>query len=149
MPNIVGARRIPSSMGRRDFLRTLGAASAGAAGLAALDPFKFARAAITPGEKGIYITDLCTATIAGLNSNCTIIRLDTNKGISGYGEARCEDSNALSELRALKPTILGMNPTQVDKVFAAIKNYDDPFTPANQKLTVRKTGAMSAIECAC
>jgi L-alanine-DL-glutamate epimerase-like enolase superfamily enzyme len=143
-------RNTKTSIGRRDFLRTLGAAGVGAAGLAGImDPFKLARAAITPGQKGLYITDLCTATIAGLNSNCTIIRLDTNKGISGYGEARCEDSNALSELRALKPTILGMNPTQVDKVFAAIKNYGDPFTPANQKLTVRKTGAMSAIECAC
>ena len=140
----------PSSMGRRDFLRTLGATTVGAAALTGtMGPFGFARAAISPGEKGIYITDLCTATITGLNSNCTIIRLDTNKGISGYGECRCEDTNSLSELRALKPTILGMNPTQVDKVFAAIKNYGSPFSSSNQKLIPRNTGAMSAIEVAC
>src|SRR5512140_1172059 len=109
MRNKTGAGIRPSSsMARRDFLRTLGATTVGAAGLAgALDPFKFARAAITPGEKGIYITDLCTATITGLNSNTTIVRLDTNKGISGYGECRTEDTNSISELRALKPTILG------------------------------------------
>ena len=100
-------------MGRREFLRTLGASTVGAAGLAGMGPFHFARAAITPGEKGIYITDLCTATLTGLNSNCTIIRIDTNKGISGYGECRCEDTSALTELRGLKSTVLGMNPTQI------------------------------------
>jgi L-alanine-DL-glutamate epimerase-like enolase superfamily enzyme len=137
-------------MGRRDFLRTLGATTVGVAGLTGtMGPFGFARAAITPGEKGIYITDICTATITGLNSNCTIICLDTNKGISGYGECRCEDSSSISELRALKSTILGMNPTQVDKVFNAIKNYGDPFSSSNKIMTPRKTGAMSAIECAC
>ena len=150
MHNIVGASRTRSSMGRRDFLRTLGATAVGAGGLLGLaDPFRFARAAITPGEKGIYITDICTATITGLNSKCTIIRLDTNKGISGYGECRCEDTNSINELKALKPTVLGMNPTQVDKVFNAIKSYGDPFSDSNRMLTPRKTGAMCAIECAC
>jgi L-alanine-DL-glutamate epimerase-like enolase superfamily enzyme len=136
-------------MGRRHFLRTLGATTVGAGLAGSLGPFGFARAGITPGEKGIYITDLCTVTITGLNSNCTIIRLDTNKGISGYGECRCEDTSSIAELRALKPTILGMNPTQVDKVFNAVKNYGDPFGSSNRLLTPRKTGAMSAIECAC
>lgn len=146
MRNTTKANTGRSSMRRRDFLRTLGATTVGAAGLA-MDPFKFARAAITPGQKGIYITDICTVTITGLNANCTIIRLDTNKGISGYGECRCEDQTSLSALRALKPTVLGMNPTQVDKVFNAVKNYGSPFS--HQTDTPRKTGAMSAIECAC
>jgi L-alanine-DL-glutamate epimerase-like enolase superfamily enzyme len=150
MGRTLGASTRPSSMGRRDFLRTVGATAVGTGGLLGLtDPFGFARAAIAPGEKGIYITDICTATITGLNSNCTIIRLDTNKRISGYGECRCEDTSSLSCLRALKPTILGMNPTQIDKVFAAIKSYGDPFSNSNKMLTPRKTGAMSAIECAC
>lgn len=145
-----GAAPTPFAMPRRDFLRTLGATAVGAGGvLGLMDPFHAARAAISPGEKGIYITDICTATITGLNNNCTIIRLETNKRVSGYGECRCEDTSALNALRALKPTLLGMNPTQIDKVFAAVKSYGDPFTDANKKLTPRKTGAMSAIECAC
>ena len=135
-------------MDRREFLRMLGAATLGAAGITGLmGSFEFARAAITPGERGIYITDLRTATIGGLNSNDTIIRLDTNKGISGYGEARCEDTSALAELAALKPIILGMNPTQIDWVFDAIKNYGDPFS--HQTDIRRHTGGMSAIEMAC
>ena len=125
----------PPSAGRREFLRSLGAAAL--AGM--MDPFKFARAAITPGQKAIHVTDLCTATITGLSSNCTLIRLDTDKGISGYGECGCEDTSALSALCALRPTILGMDPTRVDKVFNAIKNDCDPFDPDNQKLTSRKT----------
>jgi gluconate/galactonate dehydratase len=148
MRNFSGERSKRSSMERREFLRALGATTIGAAGLAGtLGPFGRARSALAAVEGGIRITDLRTATISGLNSNCTIIRLDTNKGISGYGECRCEDTNAIAELRALKPTILGMNPTQVDKVFAAIKNYGDPFSHATD--TPRHTGAMCAIECAC
>lgn len=142
-----GTTSIPSSLDRRAFLRALGAGAVGATGLGVLDPWAAARAAITPGEKGIYITDIRTATITGLNANCTVIRLDTNKGISGYGECRCEDQNSIAELRALKPTILGMNPTQVDKVFAAVRNYGNPFSHPTD--TPRKTGAMCAIECAC
>jgi L-alanine-DL-glutamate epimerase-like enolase superfamily enzyme len=150
MRNTIGASGEPSSMGRRDFLRKLGATAVGVGGLGAvMDPFRFATAGITPGEKGIYITDICTATITGLNNNCTIIRLDTNKGISGYGECRCEDTSSISELRALKPTVLGMNPTQIDKVFNAIRSYGDPSSSSNRILTPRKTGAMCAIECAC
>lgn len=138
----------PTSSDRRTFLRNLAVTGVGIAGAAKIvDPFRFARAAITPGEKGIYITDVCTATITGLNANCTIIRLDTNKGISGYGECRCEDTSSIAELRALKPTILGMNPTQIDKVFNAVKGYGSPFSHPTD--TPRHTGAMCAIECAC
>jgi L-alanine-DL-glutamate epimerase-like enolase superfamily enzyme len=148
MRNIDGAENCGLPLTRRNFLRGLGATTVGAAGLAAsTSPLGVAMAGITPGEKGLYITDLCTATLTGLNTNCTIIRIDTNKGISGYGECRCEDLNSLSELRGLKSTILGMNPTQVDKVFDAIRGYGDGAS--NKTITPRHTGGMCAIECAC
>ena len=84
------------------------------------------------------------------NSNCTIIRLDTNKGISGYGECRCEDTNSLTELRALKSTILGMNPTQIDKVFSPIKTYGSPFshqtdTPRHKLQPLVDAGAIEGL----
>ncbi len=139
--------RISSSMGRREFLRRLGA-TVGAAGIVGImSPFDFARAAITPGEKGLYITDLCTATIRGLNSNSTIVRLDTNKGISGYGECRCEDTNALTELKTVKPFILGMNPTQVEKVFEVITALLNPTS--DWRNVTYASGAIAGIECAC
>ncbi len=63
-----------------------------------MGPFDYARAAITPGEKGIYITNIAVATITGLNSTGHIVRLDTNKGISGYGECRVKTPTLLTEL---------------------------------------------------
>jgi L-alanine-DL-glutamate epimerase-like enolase superfamily enzyme len=147
MRDATGVRIDPSSMGRREFLRRLGA-TVGAAGIAGImSPFDFARAAITPGEKGIYITDLCTTTISGLNSSAIIVRLDTNKGISGYGECRCEDTNTMRELRTLKPYILGMNPTQVDKVFNVITALLNPTS--DWKNVTYASGAIAGIECAC
>jgi L-alanine-DL-glutamate epimerase-like enolase superfamily enzyme len=135
------------SMSRREFLRGLGV-TVGAAGIAGIiGPFDFAMAAITPGERGIYITDLCTATIRGLNSNTTIVRLDTNKGISGYGECRCEDTYAINELKILKPFILGMNPTQVDRVFDVIAAVLNPTS--DWKNITYASGAVAGIECAC
>lgn len=147
MRNTARAKNNPSFMDRRDFLHRLGA-FAGAAGIAGIiSPFDVARAAITLGERGIYITDLCTATIRGLNSNTTIVRLDTNKGISGYGECRCEDTNAINELRAIRSSILGMNPTQVEKVFNVITAILNPAS--NWRNVTYASGAIAGIECAC
>jgi L-alanine-DL-glutamate epimerase-like enolase superfamily enzyme len=135
-------------MGRRDFLRTLGATTVGAAGITGLmGPFDFARAAITPGQKGIYITTMAVATITGLNSTAHIVRLDTNKGISGYGECRVEDTNSVTELNKCKSTITGMNPTQVDKVFNAITAILNPTS--DWKNITYASGAIAGIECAC
>jgi len=135
-------------MRRRDFLKMLGVTAVATTGIPGIiDPFNFARAAITPGEKGIYITNIYVATINGLNATARIIRLDTNKGISGYGECRVEDTNAATELKTCRPLILGMNPTQVDKVFNAITAALNPTS--NWMNITYASGAIAAIECAC
>jgi L-alanine-DL-glutamate epimerase-like enolase superfamily enzyme len=145
MRNTVGVKINPSSMGRREFLRMLGAATVGAAGFTGLmGPFEFARAAITPGETGIYITDMYRTK---LNVGGVLVRLDTNKGIPGYGECRDVDPNSATELSGLKPLVLGMNPTQVDKVFNAIRNYGNP--QSDWRYQEEKTGGMCGIEMAC
>ncbi|NLD98956.1 MAG: hypothetical protein GX640_03710, partial [Fibrobacter sp.] len=131
--------------GRRDFIKTLGIGAAGFTGF--LGAFDFARAAITPGEKGIYITGISVATIRGLNSTSRIVRLDTNKGISGYGECRVEDYNSGTELNKCKPIILGMNPTQVDKVYNAVTAALNP-TSDWTRITYA-SGAIAGIENAC
>lgn len=139
--------RKTTGIGRRDFLR-LGATAVGAAGITSLlGPFNFAKAAISPGEKGIYITNMAIATIRGLNATSRIVRLDTNKGISGYGECRVEDTNSGTELNKCKPIIVGMNPTQVDKVFNAITTALDPTV--NWTNITYASGAIAGIECAC
>ena len=135
-------------MERRDFLKKLGVTVIATTGIPGIiDSFSFARAAISPGEKGIYITKISVATINGLNSTARIVRIDTNKGISGYGECRVEDTNAGNELKTCSPVIMGMNPTQVDNVFNAITVALNP-TSDWKKITYA-SGAIAAIECAC
>jgi L-alanine-DL-glutamate epimerase-like enolase superfamily enzyme len=150
MRNITGVKISPSSMGRRKFLRSLGATTVGAGITGIMGPFEYARAAISPGEQGIYITDIYKTkpTVGGV-----VIRLDTNKGISGYGECRDCDNNSGTDLSRLKSTILGMNPTQVDKVFNAtndaILTYYNPHSATYMNQIPRRSGAMCAIEMAC
>jgi L-alanine-DL-glutamate epimerase-like enolase superfamily enzyme len=145
MSNTARARTNPSSMGRREFLKMLGATAVAAGITGIIDPFDFARAAITPGERGIYITDIYRGRLTGCGG--VIVRLDTNKGISGYGECRDVDPNVASELSGLRPIILGMNPTQVDQVFAAIRNYGNPTS--DWMRVEEHTGGISGVEAAC
>ena len=148
MRNTSGSKKSRSSMDRREFLHTLGAVTVGAAGLTGImGPFDYARAAISPGEKGIKITNMLVATIRGLNSTGRVVRLDTNVGISGYGECRVEDTNAGTELNKCKPVIIGMNPTQVDRVFNAVTAALNPTS--DWKRITYAGGAVAGIECAC
>jgi L-alanine-DL-glutamate epimerase-like enolase superfamily enzyme len=150
MHNTAGAKVSSSLMARREFLRKVGA-TIGAAGITGImGPFDFARAAITPGERGIYITDIYRTK---LSVGGDIIRIDTNKGISGYGECRDVDSNSVTDLSRLKSTIIGMNPTQVDKVFNAVNakilDYYNPHSSSYMRSIPRRSGAMCGIEMAC
>jgi L-alanine-DL-glutamate epimerase-like enolase superfamily enzyme len=52
---------------------------------------------------------------------CSIIRIDTNQGISGYGEVRDGASKTYALL--LKSRLLGENPCNVDKIFRKIKQF--------------------------
>ncbi|MBN2635952.1 MAG: mandelate racemase/muconate lactonizing enzyme family protein [Prolixibacteraceae bacterium] len=135
-------------MRRRNFLKKLGITAIATTAIPGIiDPFNAARAAISPGEKGIYITKMSVATFNGLNTTARIVRIDTNKGISGYGECRVEDTNAANELNICAPIVLNMNPTQVDKVFNAITEALNPT--ADWRTITYSSGAIAAIECAC
>jgi L-alanine-DL-glutamate epimerase-like enolase superfamily enzyme len=152
MANNAGIKIRSSSMRRRDFLKMLGVTAVATTGIPGIiDPFNFAKAAITPGEKGIYITDMYIGQLTGCGG--VIVRLDTNKGISGYGECRENDSYVVTDLSHLKPTIIGMNPTQIDRVFNAMNNailaYYDPHSAYYMNLIPPRSGAMCGIEVAC
>ena len=53
--------------------------------------------------------------------DCTIIRIDTNQGISGYGEVRDWASPTFALM--LKSRIVGENPCNIDKIFRKIKQF--------------------------
>src|SRR4051794_29297490 len=60
----------------------------------------------------LKITDMRYATVMNTTGRCTIIRIDTNQGISGYGEVR--DGADWRYALFLKSRIMGMNPCSVE-----------------------------------
>ena len=65
----------------------------------------------------LRITDLRIANLVGVPFRSTIVRIDTNQGISGYGEVR--DQASASYVLALKSRLVGKNPCDVDAIFRA------------------------------
>jgi L-alanine-DL-glutamate epimerase-like enolase superfamily enzyme len=85
----------------------------------------------------LKITDMRFCNLRGLPMDCTVIRLDTNQGISGYGEVR--DWASPTYALMLKNRILGENPCNVDKIFRKIKQFGHH---------ARQGGGVSGIEMA-
>jgi len=76
----------------------------------------------TPSRpSALKITDLRVANLRGAPFRATIIRIDTNQGISGYGEVR--DGGSPTYALMLKSRLLGENPCNVDKLFRKIKQF--------------------------
>ena len=59
---------------------------------------------------------------------CYLVRIDTNQGISGYGEMR--DGASPTYLKYLKSRIMGENPCEVDHIFRKIKQFGGPARQA-------------------
>ena len=69
----------------------------------------------------LKITDMRLVNLIRLPMRCTLIRIDTNQGLSGYGEVR--DGASKTYALMLKSRLLGENPCNVDKVFRKIKQF--------------------------
>ncbi len=106
---------------RRGFLRT--AAGVAAAGFWADETIQAYQSTVNTNSKpsALRITDLRFAHIVNAPMRAPIIRIDTNQGISGYGEVR--DGASVTYALMLKSRILGENPCNVDKVFRKIKQF--------------------------
>jgi L-alanine-DL-glutamate epimerase-like enolase superfamily enzyme len=127
---------------RRTFFKSAGAAAAGVSATAwatndDLDALtQNVKTASQPSD--LKITDLRFAVVVGAPFTCPIIRIDTNQGISGYGEVR-DGSHEFYAL-FLKSRILGENPCSVDKIFRKIKQFGHH---------ARQAGGVCGIEMAC
>jgi L-alanine-DL-glutamate epimerase-like enolase superfamily enzyme len=86
----------------------------------------------------LRITDIRAATLGPAPWRRPIIRIDTNQGISGYGEVR-DGGNKIYALM-LKRLIVGENPCEVDKIFRKIKQFGHH---------ARQAGGVCSIEMAC
>ena len=69
----------------------------------------------------LKITDMRIVNLKGLPMDATIMRIDTNQGISGYGEVR--DWASPTYALMLKSRLIGENPCNIDKVFRKIKQF--------------------------
>ncbi len=69
----------------------------------------------------LKITDMRTATVGWGGWCFTIVRIDTNQGLSGYGEVR--DGASKTYALMLKKRLLGENPCNLDKLFRKIKQF--------------------------
>lgn len=69
----------------------------------------------------LKITDLRVANLAGIPMRVTIIRLETNQGLVGYGEVR--DGASKTYALMLKRHLIGENPCNIDKIFRKIKQF--------------------------
>jgi len=69
----------------------------------------------------LKITDLRVVSLVGLPMDLSILRIDTNQGISGFGEVR--DWASPTYALVLKRHLLGENPCNVDKLFRKIKQF--------------------------
>jgi L-alanine-DL-glutamate epimerase-like enolase superfamily enzyme len=85
----------------------------------------------------LKITDLRVAVIRGAPFTIPILRIDTNQGISGFGEVR--DGASKNYALMLKSRILGENPCNIDKIFRKIKQFGSH---------ARQGGGVSGIEMA-
>ncbi len=117
---------------RRTFFKSAGAAAAGASAIGILGDAELEGAvqnvnlSSIPSE--LKITDLRVATIVGAPMTCPILRIDTNQGLSGYGEVR--DGASATYALFLKSRILGENPCNVDRLFRKIKQFGGPARQA-------------------
>src|SRR5213594_650024 len=95
MPGVDVRRRVSMKpilqtlLGRRSFFKSLGGAT-GAAGLLSDSDLEGAVQNVNRNSlpSQLKITDLRVAVVKEAPMTCPIIRIDTNQGISGYGEVR-------------------------------------------------------------
>ena len=82
-------------------------------------PEDHARTASRPSQ--LKITDMRTATVGWERWHFTIVRIDTDQGLSGYGEVR--DLASKNYALSLKRQLLGENPCNVERLFRKIKQF--------------------------
>jgi hypothetical protein len=75
----------------------------------------------TPSE--LRITDMRFVLVAS-NYDYPIIRIDTNQGVYGLGEAR--DAGREGAALVLKPHLVGKNPLYIEPILDTVRNFANP-----------------------
>jgi L-alanine-DL-glutamate epimerase-like enolase superfamily enzyme len=119
-------RAVPST--RRTLLKSAGLgglslAAVAAGGTALEDQIAYAAQSVNRNSRPseLKITDLRIAEIRNAPMRVPLIRIDTNQGISGYGEVR--DGGSPRYALLLKSRLLGENPCNVERLFKKVKQF--------------------------
>ncbi len=72
-----------------------------------------------PSQLGI--TDMRFTDIVGAPMHCILLKIETNQGLTGFGEVRDGADRLYAEM--LKSRLLGENPCDVDRLFRRIKQF--------------------------
>ena len=98
-----------TSLFRRDLLRM--AVALPAAGL-----FARYRAMAAPNVNRVKITNVCAMAIKNIAGNC-LIRIDTDSGVTGYGEAGATGPMARARIETMKSLLIGKDPLTIEVHF--------------------------------
>src|SRR5438876_6716487 len=98
-----------SNWTRRDLLRLALALPAGAF----LQHYK---ALAAPHQGKVKITDIKAMALKNIAGNC-LIRIDTDAGITGYGEAGSSGPMARGRIQTMKPLLAGKDPLLIEVHF--------------------------------
>jgi hypothetical protein len=133
---------VSALVGRRSFVKRAGLVAAGA-GVFSFATERDAEATLSnvrtsSKPSDLKITDLRIAHLTHAPMSVPLIRIDTNQGISGYGEVR--DGGSPTYALILKSRLIGENPCNVDKVFRKIKQFG---------FHARQAGGVCGVEMAC
>lgn len=113
------------NLGRRSILTTAGMTglSFGLMSMSTEDEIAYATQHVNRNSSpsDLEITDLRIANLRDAPMRVPLIRIDTNQGISGYGEVRDGGSDRYALM--LKSRLLGENPCNVEKIFKKIKQF--------------------------
>src|SRR5437763_9576643 len=94
---------------RRDLLHLALALPAGAL-------FSRYRAIAAPHRDKLKITNVRAMAIKNIAGNC-LIRVDTDSGLTGYGEAGATGPMARARLETMKPLLIGKDPLTIEVHF--------------------------------
>ena len=98
-----------TSLSRRDLLRM--AVALPAAGL-----FARYKAMAAANVNRVKITNICAMAIKNIAGNC-LIRIDTDSGVTGYGEAGATGPMARARIETMKKLLIGKDPLAIEVHF--------------------------------
>ena len=98
-----------TSLSRRDLLRM--AVALPAAGL-----FARYKAMAAANVNRVKITNICAMAIKNIAGNC-LIRIDTDSGVTGYGEAGATGPMARARIETMKKLLIGKDPLTIEVHF--------------------------------